>query len=107
MRGQSGACLREVCGDGPPALLARKGPGVGARRPADRDTSDCSSGSWQVLLVHRAYRRLTGFFLPVTRRAAPLRGDAFSPNGAAAQASPSPLFLRVGEEEMTSQAGPG
>lgn len=80
MQGRADSCLQEVTGVArPPALLAERSLGTGRRRIADRDTSDCTSGSWQVVASPSSPRLLAGFLLRVTGPDTPLPGVAFSP----------------------------
>lgn len=91
----------------PPALLAERSLGTGRRRRADRDTSDCTSGSWQVVASPSSPRLLAGVRQRVTGPDTPLLGVAFSPTGSLAQVRPLPFFLRfLAEEKTASHAGP-
>lgn len=108
-RGKADFCLREVCGGGPPALLAERSLGSGRRRLADRDSADCSSGSWQVAASPSSPRSVCWVSPACDRTSHPFAGDAFLPyQGPGARSAPSLFFLRaLTEEETASQAGPG
>lgn len=105
-QGTANSCLREVCGGGAPSLLpAEKSLGSGKRWLADQNTSERSSGSWQ-LVASPLSPPLAGFLLRVTGQATPLREMLSVDPGPGAGQPLAVLPSGPAEEETATQAGP-
>lgn len=87
-----------------PALLAERSLGSGRRRLADRDTSDCSSGSWQVVAIPSNPRSARWVSPACDRTSQPFDQRRFLPYQAAGAGQPLEV-LPLGPSRRDGLAG--